>query len=92
MVARVPAVALAGGHQMATNGSAAAGPSVATSATPLTADELAKYGQLQNDARQAGVLESQKGGADATTWTIVGIVAVTCIALGLFFAIKEGGN
>ena len=91
MLTQVPAIALAGAHQAAANRSEAAA-KVATSATPLTADEFARYGQLQADAQQTGVLDSQKGGADATTWTIVGIVAMVCIGVGLYVAINNGGN
>ncbi|HEX2971096.1 MAG TPA: hypothetical protein VHP11_02115 [Tepidisphaeraceae bacterium] len=77
----VPCGALASAQNVAK------GPVVAVSATALSADELAKYGQMQTNAQQNGVLKSEKGGTDATTWTIVGIVAIVVIGVGLGVAI-----
>lgn len=78
----VPCSALAAAQQVK-------GPVVATSAAALSADEMAKYGQMQTNARQTGVLKSEKGGTDATTWTIVGLVAIVAIGVGLGVAIAN---
>jgi len=66
---------------------AARGVLVATAAAPLSAAEAARYSQLQASAQENGVLGSEKGGTDAATWTIVGIVAVVLVAGGVVVAI-----
>ncbi len=87
MLMQVPAVALAGAQEAA--GRVSGSPVISTSASPLSAAEMARYGQMQSEAQRTGVLENEKGGADATTWTIVGIVAVVCIGVGLGVAIAN---
>ena len=90
MLAQVPVVTLAGAQELDSAPAQVQGPKVAASATPLTADELARYGQLQADAQRKGVLNSEKGGSDAVTWTIIGVVAVVCVGVGIGVAIANG--
>ncbi len=60
----------------------ASGPQITTSAAPLSAAELARYGQLQTAAEQNGVLQ-QKGGGDETTWIIIGCLGAAAVIVGL---------
>lgn len=62
------------------------GPQVTTSAAPLSAAELARYGQAQAVAQEKGVLASEKGGADALTWTVIGVLTVGIVVAGLIVA------
>ncbi len=64
---------------------ASAGPQVTSSAVPLSAAELAKYSQLQGAAEQQGLLQ-QKGGADQTTWIVVGTIGLLVVIGGIIAA------
>jgi hypothetical protein len=94
MLAGVPVSALANsdaaqGTPTKRGPAIARAPRVVQAAAPLTAAELRTYDQLQAAAQQTGLLVDQKGGTDATTWTIVGIAVVVAVGLGMFFAIKD---
>jgi len=64
---------------------AASGPQVTTSAAPLSAAEMARYSQLQSAAAEQGLLQ-QKGGADETTWIVVGTIGLLVIIGGVIAA------
>jgi hypothetical protein len=63
-------------------------PQVSTSAAPLSPAEMARYGQLQSQAREDGTL-AQRGGADETTWLVIGTIAIVAIVTGLLVAVKQ---
>jgi hypothetical protein len=37
-------------------------------------------------AQQKGLLQKQKGGTDPLTWTIIGVVTITCVVGGIIWA------
>ncbi len=61
------------------------GPQVSTSAAPLTAAEMQRYSQLQSAAQNSAMMQ-QKGGADETTWIVVGTIGFLCIVGGIIAA------
>jgi hypothetical protein len=71
-----------------TGARSSAGPQVNTAPAPLSAAEMARYGQLQAAARQQGVL-AQKGGTDSTTWMIIGVVGFAVIVAALVVASEQ---
>ncbi len=64
-----------------------AGPTVSTSAAPLSANEAARYAQRQDAATQTGALAQKgMGSGNDSIWPIIGVVAGTAIIVGLIVA------